>query len=284
MAWQPRAVERGAARVTQGTHAVKIFVCIKRVPNVSEAAVKLTAGGSGIDIGGLPMDINDADSCAVEQAILLKEASGGTVHSVTIGPKEDDVMIRMALAKGCDSSIRIEYPELDAKTHPLTIARILAAAIKGQEFDLVLTGVMAADDGHTAVGVALAEELGVPHAAMVKKVDAGDGSLRVVRELEGGIGEVIDIKLPAVLTVQTGINKPRYAQIMGIRAAQKKPLEVRSLVDIGLEASQLQELDRLVKFEKFSYPEEASRAEFIEGDADAKAETLAQKIIRGGVL
>lgn len=263
---------------------MKIFVCIKRVPNVSEAAVKMTAGGTDIDIGGVPMDINDADSCAVEQAILIKEAAGGSVHSVTIGPQQEDVMIRMALAKGCDSSIRIEYPGLNSKTHPLTIAKILAAAIKSQEFDLILTGVMASDDGHTAVGVALAEELGVPHAAMVKKVEVKDGSVRVVRELEGGLGEVLDITLPAVLTVQTGINKPRYAQILGIRGAQKKPLEVRSLDDIGLDATQFDELDRLVKFEKFSYPEAASKAEFIEGEPDAKAETLAQKIIRGGVL
>lgn len=263
---------------------MKIIVCIKRVPNVSEADIKLGPQGRSVDLGRLPADINDADNCAVEEALRIKEATAGSVHTVTIGPDEDDVVIRMALAKGCDSSTRIEYPGLGAPTSPLVIARILAAAIRGREFDLVLTGAMAADAGNMAVGVALAAELGVRHAAMVKKVDVESRRVRVVRELEGGVGEVLEMALPAVLTIQTGINKPRYAQIPGIRAAQKKELKVHSLQDLGLDPDEVEGAARGARFERFCFPEVVCRAEFVEGEPGVKAKVLAEKIIRWGVL
>lgn len=263
---------------------MKIFVCVKQVPDVSEADIKVAPGGKSVDLGRLPMEMNGADNCAVEEALRMKEANGGSVQTVTIGPGEDDVMIRMALAKGCDSSIRIEYPELSARTSPLAIAKILAAAIKGKEFDLVLTGAMASDAGNMAVGVALAGELGVSHASMVKKVDLESGRVRVVRELEGGGGEVLEVTLPAVLTIQTGINKPRYAQILGIRAAQKKELKVQTLEDLGLTADGVQGSGRSVHFDKFYFPEVASKAEYLAGEPQAKAEVLAGKMIQWGVL
>lgn len=262
---------------------MKIFVCIKRVPNVAEAEIKLGAGNS-LDLGGLAMEINETDNCAVEAALLLKEALGGSVHTVTIGPRDEEVMIRMALAKGCESAIRVEYPELSPSVSPLAIAKLLAAAIRGQDYDLVLTGAMSADDGYTAVGVALAEELAVPHAAIVRKVDVADGRARVVRELEGGIGEVVDLALPAVLTIQTGINKPRYAQILGIRAAQKKELKVQQLADIGLDAATIAHASGEIRLEKFYRPQVVSKAEFIEGDLDAKCDSLASKLLRAGGL
>lgn len=263
---------------------MKTFVCIKGVPNLAEAELKLAAGGLGIDLGGVQLELNDADSCAVEQAILLKEASGGTVRTVTVGAKDQDVVIRMALARGCESAVRVEAPELKQGASPLAVAKILAAAIRGQEFDLILSGAMAADEGHMAVGVALAEELGVTHAAVVKKVAVQDGKVTAVRELEGGVGEVVELKLPAVLTVQTGINKPRYAQILGIKAAQKKELKVVSLADLGLSADALAAVERGVRLERFYRPEVVSKAEFLQGDLDAQTEALASKVIRAGGL
>lgn len=263
---------------------MRTFVCIKGVPNLAEAELKLADGGKAIDLTGLPVEINEADNCAVEQAILLKEAHGGSARTVTLGSKEQDVVIRMALARGCDSALRVEAPELKQGVSPLVIARILAAAIRGQEFNLVLTGAMASDDGHMAVGVALAEELGVPHAAIAKKVTVQDGKVTVVRELEGGVGEVVELKLPAVLTLQTGTNKPRYAQILGIRAAQKKELKVLSLADVGVGADALAELERGVRLERFYRPEVVSKAEFLQGDLNAQTEALAAKVIRAGGL
>ena len=263
---------------------MRIIVCVKRVPNVSEADIKLAPGGRSVDFGRLPTEMNEADNCAVEEAIRIKEACGGSVQTLTIGSGEDDVMIRMALAKGCDSSIRIDHPELGAQTSPLAIAKVLAAAIKGTEFDLVLTGAMASDACNMAVGVALAAELGVSHAAVVKKVELTNGHARVVRELEGGGGEVLEMSLPAVLTIQTGINKPRYAQILGIRAAQKKELKVQSLAELGLDADALSGLGGAIRFEKFHFPEVGSKAEVIEGDLDIKAELLVGKIVQWGVI
>jgi len=263
---------------------VNIFVCIKSVPNVSGAEIKITAGGRAVELGGLPLEINDADNCAVEQAILLKETCGGSVCTVTIGAKEQDVMIRMALARGCDRALRVEYPEMGPGTSPLAIARILATAIRGQEFDLVLTGAMASDDGHMAVGVALAQELGVPYAAIARQVSVENGKARVVRELEGGVGELVELSLPAVLTIQTGINKPRYAQILGIRAAQKKELNVRGAADIGIGVDTLAELNGGATLDKLYRSQVVCKAEFLEGDLDAQAEALAGKIIRAGGL
>lgn len=262
--------------------ALKTFVCIKSVPNLAEAEVRISGGGTAIDLGGVPLEINDADSCAVEQAILLKEAFGGSVCTVTIGASDQDVMIRMALARGCDRSLRVEYPELKPGTSALVIARILAAAIRGHEFDLILTGAMASDDGHMAVGVALARELGVAHAAVARKVAVASGKVTVVRELEGGLGEVVELALPAVLTLQTGINKPRYAQILGIRAAQKKELQVQSVADVGPGDESLAELGDAIRLERFYRPEVASKAEFMQGDLDTQTEALASRIVRAG--
>ncbi|MGI6317232.1 MAG: electron transfer flavoprotein subunit beta/FixA family protein [Firmicutes bacterium] len=259
------------------------FVCIKRVPDTSEAEVKVDASGKDVDSSKFSFDINDADNYAVEEAVLIKEAKGGTAKVICAGPQDADVMIRMALAKGCDSAIRIDDPRINV-LDPLQVAKVLAAAIKGQEFDLVLTGCMANDDGAMAVGVALAEELGVPHAAMVKKVEVGDGKIKVQRELEGGIGEVVELTLPAVVTIQTGINEPRYAPIRGIRQAQKKELKVVTIDDLGLDENEVNEAGSLIELQKLYIPEVVSNAEIIEGEPEEKAEIMATKLVKGGLL
>jgi len=259
------------------------FVCIKRVPDTSEAEVKVDATGKDVDNSKFSFDINDADNYAVEESILIKEKAGGTVKVVCMGPKDSDVMIRMALAKGGDSAIRIDDPRINV-VDPLQVAKVLAATIKGQDFDLVLTGCMAGDDGNMAVGVALAEQLGVPHAAMVKKVEIGEGKVKVSRELEGGLSEVVEINLPAVLTIQTGINEPRYAPIKGIRMAQKKELKVLTLDDLGLSENEVNEAASLVELKNLYIPEVVSNAEIIEGEPEQKAEILAEKLVKGGLL
>ncbi|NLZ27558.1 MAG: electron transfer flavoprotein subunit beta/FixA family protein, partial [Firmicutes bacterium] len=166
----------------------------------------------------------------------------------------------------------------------ICIAKVLAGAIKGQEFDLVLTGCMANDDGQMSVGVALAEELGVAHAAMVKNVEVLDGKVKVSRELEGGLMEVLEVALPAVLTIQTGINEPRYAPIRGIRQAQKKELKVMNLDDLSMPADQVNEAASLIVLNKLYIPEIVSAAEFIEGEPEEKAEKLASILVKGGHL
>jgi electron transfer flavoprotein beta subunit len=262
---------------------MKTFVCIKYVPDTSEAEVKVNAEGTAVDHSRFSFDINDADNYAVEEAVLIKEAVEGSVTVLSIGPRESEVMIRMALAKGCDDAVRVEDGRIAAHD-PLMVAKVLAGAIKGREFDLVLTGCLAGDDGHAVTGVALAEELGVAHAAMVKKVEVLDGKVKVYRELEGGLMEVLELALPAVLTIQTGINEPRYAPIRGIREAQKKELKVVNLDELGVAADAVDESASKVILEKLYIPKVVSKAEVIEGDPDEKAAKLASILVKGGLV
>jgi electron transfer flavoprotein beta subunit len=262
---------------------MKMFVCIKYVPDTSEAEVKVNPDGVSVDSSRFSFDINDADNYAVEESVLIKEAGEGEVTVLSIGPKKSDVMIRMAMAKGCDRAVRIEDERI-ADHDPLMVARVLAGAIKGQEFDLVLTGCMANDDWHMTTGVALAEELGVNHASMVKKVEVLDGRVKAYRELEGGLMEVVEVELPAVLTIQTGINEPRYAPIRGIREAQKKELKVASLDDLGIAAAEVDSDASMIMLEQLYIPEVESSAEFIEGEPDEKAEKLASILVKGGLV
>lgn len=262
---------------------MKMFVCIKYVPDTSEAEVKVNPDGVSVDSSRFSFDINDADNYAVEEAVLIKEAGEGEVTVLSIGPKQSDVMIRMAMAKGCDRAIRVEDDRI-ATHDPLMVARVLAGAIKGQEFDLVLTGCMANDDWHMTTGVALAEELGVNHASMVKKVEVLDGKVKAYRELEGGLLEAVEVDLPAVLTIQTGINEPRYAPIRGIREAQKKELKVAGLDDLGIDAATVGVDASMVILEQLYIPEVESTAEFIEGEPDEKAEKLASILVKGGLV
>ena len=262
---------------------MKVLVCIKSVPDTSEAEIKIDKSGRGIEQSGLNYDINESDNYAVEEAILTKEAHDGEVQVVSIAPQSADVMIRMALAKGAEKAIRVEDERIN-KLDPLQVAKVLAAAVRSEEFDLIFTGCMSSDDKNMSVGVALAEELGVNHAAMVKHVEVGEGKVRVQRELEGGLLEVSDVALPAVLTIQTGINTPRYAPIRGLRQAMKKEIKVVSLDDLGVDAAQVDEADSKVEMLGFYIPVVASNAEMIEGTPDEKAEQLALKLVKGGLV
>ena len=262
---------------------LKTLVCIKYVPDTSEAEVKVNPDGITVDDSRFSFDINDADNYAVEESVLLKEAHGGEVTVLSMGPKKSEVMIRMALAKGCDKAVRVEDDRV-AGHDPLMVAKTLAGAIKGHEFDLVLTGCMASDDWHMSTGVALAEELGVNHASMVNHVEVMDGKVKVHRELEGGLLEAVEVELPAVLTIQTGINEPRYAPIRGIRQAQKKELNVVSLDDLGVDPATVGMDASQVVLEKLYIPEVESTAEFIEGEPEEKAEKLASILQKGGLV
>jgi len=263
---------------------MKTFVCIKYVPDTSEADVKLDETGLGVDTSRFSFDINEADNYAVEEAVQIKENHGGEVSVLSIGPQSSEVTIRMALAKGGDDAIRVEDSRI-FEHDPLAVAKVLSAAVKDQDYKLILTGCMANDDGNMSVGVAMAEELGIPHASMVKQVEVLDeGKVRAYRELEGGVMEVVELTLPAVLTIQTGINEPRYAPIKGIRQAKKKELKVMSLDDLGLPAEQVDESASKIKLNKMYIPEVEAKAEFIEGEEpEEKAEKLAEILQKGGL-
>jgi len=226
-----------------------IIVCVKHVPETAEAEIKIDATGKAIEKTGLVFDINEWDDYALEEAVRIKERLGGTVTAITVGTEDADGTLRKCLARGADKAIRLSDARFEGSDSYAT-AKILHSAIKGLPFDLILAGALAGDDGYTMVGPILAEMLGVSHATMVKKIELGDGAAQVNRELEGGLEEIVEVRLPSVLSVQTGINEPRYVSILGIRKAMKEEIKTLSLADIDLSENDVGEAGSWMKIEK----------------------------------
>ena len=260
-----------------------IVVCVKHVPDTTEAEIGIRDDEKGIKKEGLVFDINEADNYAIEEALLLKEEFGGSVTVVTVGPPEADETLRMCLAKGADKAIRLTDERFEGSDGYAT-ARILAEAIRDMDYDLVLTGCMADDDGAAQVGVTLAEMLGIPHAALVVSTEVEDGKMKVHRELEGGLHEVLEIKLPALLTIQTGINEPRYASIFGIRKAMKKQIETLGLDDLGLAEDAVGEAGSKTSLVKLFIPEVTAQATILEGSPEEVSSELVTILKNEGVV
>lgn len=255
-----------------------IVVCVKRVPMTQEVDIAIAPSGKGIRDQGLAWVLNDWDSYAVEQAILLKERFGGSVLAVTVGNEEDEEVLRRALAMGADKALRIDPG--DAPLDGYVLARALARAIGRGPMDLVLTGVQADDDNAGMVGGLLAELMGLPQASVVTYMEV-EGKEALVRiELEGGMDEVRRLPLPALLTIQTGINEPRYVSVMGIKKAGKKELKVLGLGDLGLPQEALVPGSWV---EALSLPPETGGAKILEGDPTAIAEQLLRILSEKGV-
>jgi len=246
---------------------MKIFVAIKQVP-ARDSQLKIAPSGKWIENGDLSYEINEPDAYALEEALQLKEKHGGEVVVVCAGPERAAQTLREALAKGADRAIHIEQggePALD----PLAPARMLAAAIGPETPDLGLTGLQSDDLGYGQTGVILAELLGLPHATIVMEVEKLDGSIKVKRELEGGWFQHVEIPLPALLTVQSGIKKLRYATLMGIKKAKSK--EVRRVPAAA-------ETDGGISVTRIYAPARAKTAQLFEGDPKAAAAKLVEKL------
>jgi electron transfer flavoprotein beta subunit len=253
---------------------MEIIVCVKHVPETAEADLKIDSTGKKIEKGGLVFDINEWDDYALEEAVRLKEKFGGTVTAITVGSEDVESTLRKCLARGADKAIRLTDESFEG-SDGYAIAKILHKAIKDLPFDLILTGALADDDGYMVVGPVLAEMLGIPHATMVKKLELSDNNARVNRELEGGLDEIVDVKLPAVLTIQTGINEPRYVSIMGIRKAMQKEIKVISLADLGLGENEVGESGSWMRLEKMFVPPAEKQAEILGGSPEEVAAKIA---------
>jgi electron transfer flavoprotein beta subunit len=240
---------------------MNIAVCVKRIPKTAEADIFIEKEGKDIKKDHLVFALNDWDGYAVREAVLLKEKYGGEVTVLTIGPEESKEILTRALAMGADKALRIEEP---ASSDGHLVAQILAEAIKDQSFDLILTGVQAEDDGWGQVGVALAQHLGLPHAAIVTHLVINDGKAEVRRELEGGIEELVEVKLPAVLTIQTGINEPKYVSLAAILEAEDKETEEIELEKVGFSGKE--PLD--VSIEQVFFPPVGKMAEILKGSPE----------------
>ncbi|MDH5459940.1 MAG: electron transfer flavoprotein subunit beta/FixA family protein [Candidatus Bathyarchaeota archaeon] len=260
-----------------------IVVCVKHVPETAEAELKIAASGKAIEKTGLVFDINEWDDYALEEAVRIKEKLGGTVTAITIGPEDSDSTLRKCLARGADKAIRLTDMKFEG-SDGYAIAKILHSAIKDLPFDLILGGALAGDDGYTMVGPILAEMLGISHSTMVKKIELDDGVAKVNRELEGGLEEMVEVKLPAVLTVQTGINEPRYVSIMGIRKAMQKEIKALGLTDIGLSENDVGETGSWIKIEKMFVPPVEKQAEFIKGTPEEVATKITEIIKSRGLI
>jgi len=257
---------------------MNIVVCVKRVPMTQEVDLEIDASGKGLKADMLAYVLNEWDNYAVEEAIQLKEKTEGTVVAVTIGTEDDEEVLRRCLAMGADKALRVDPG--DRPVDGLVKSRILAEVVKDLEHDLVMTGVQSDDVNDGMVGILLAEQLEAPHAAVVTGIEPEDGSAKVRVELEGGLEEVSEIQMPAVLSIQTGINEPRYVSIMGIRKAAKKELNVVNLSDMGLSD---EDLTPMTTVEEVFFPPETEGAEILEGDAAGIAEQILKIIKEKGV-
>ena len=260
-----------------------IIVCVKHVPETAEADVRIDSTGKGIEKTGLVFDINEWDDYAVEEAVRIKEKLGGTVTVITVGSEDADSTLRKCLARGADKAIRVTDPKLEG-SDGYAIAKVLSKVIKDLPHDLILTGAQAGDDGYAVVGPALAQLLELPHATLVKKIEFKNGTAVVNRELEGGLEEIVEVKLPAVLTIQTGINEPRYVSIMGIRKAREKEIKVLGLTDIGLSENEVGEAGSWIRIEKMYIPPVEKQAEFVKGSPDEVAAKIAELLKAKGLV
>src|SRR3990172_1798116 len=253
---------------------MKILVCMKQVPQ-KDAPLKLNEAGTWIR-EDLSYEVNEPDAYALEEALRQKEKHGGEVVVITAGPPRAQQVLREGLAKGADRAIHLEDPafvSLDA----FNTARAFAAAIKEEQFDLIFTGLQSDDYGYAQTGVILAELLGWPHATIIMQIEKSDSggasSIRVKRELEAGFFQFVDMPLPAVLTIQSGINKLRYATLIGIKQAKNKPMRKISLADVRSAVAPNQQ-----KIERLYVPQKTKKTEMLEGSPGEIAKKLVDKL------
>ena len=249
---------------------LKILVCMKQVPQ-KDAPLKLNETAAWIR-EDVSYEVNEPDAFALEEALRQKEKHTGEVVVITSGPARSQQVLREALAKGADRAIHLEdnaFVGLDA----LNTAKAFAAAIKDEKFDLIFTGLQSDDYGYAQTGVILAELLGWPHATIIMQIEKSDGGIRVKRELEAGFFQFVDMPLPAVLTIQSGINKLRYATLIGIKQAKNKPIRKVALAEVQPAIG-----ENLQKIERLYVPQKTKKTEHIEGSPAEIAKKLVDKL------
>lgn len=252
---------------------MKIAVCLKQVPT-RDSVLRLNAAGTWIQEADLSFEINEPDMYALEEGLRLREKHGGEVVVCCLGPARAQQAIKEALAKGADRALHLDDPAFEG-LDVYGVARALARALQKESPDLVLTGLQSDDYGFAQTGVLLAEMLGLRHTTIIMEIQVNENALRVKRELEGGWFQWIDLPLPAVLTIQSGINKPRYATLKGIMAAKKKPIQKLTPADLSLTPSELAPRQRILKVYA---PVKATQTEFLQGSPKEVVARLVDKL------
>ena len=259
---------------------MEIIVCVKQVPDLAEAEVEIDRNGKAIETDDLTFGTNEWDSFAIEAAVQLKEKHGGRVTAITVGDEDAEEALRRALAMGADEALHLLDPafrEADARG----IAALLHRAIKERPCDLILTGAITADEGGGQVGGMLAALLDIPHVSLATALSVEGNTATVRHEVEGGLERVVEFDLPGLVTVQTGINEPRYVSIRGIRKVAGAEIPVLSAKEIGLDAA---EFAAQVELKEMFLPPRGEGAEILEGDDESRVAALVERLHeRGGV-
>ena len=251
-----------------------IVVLVKQVPD-TESLVQIAADGVSIRKDEIKWIMNPYDELAVEEALRIREAKGGTVTIVSCGGPKAQETVRTALAMGADKGLLINDPKAEGGD-ALATARILAAAVKTLPCDLLIAGQRAVDEDNYQVGAAVAELLDIPHVALVVKAEVLEGKIRCHRSVEGGT-VVVESPLPMLFTTQRGLNEPRYASLPGIMKAKKKPLEVKTAADLGVDAARIGVAGRRVVIKALRLPPQRKAVRMITG---VSPEAVAAELVR----
>lgn len=258
---------------------MKILVAVKQVAALDED-FEIRADGKDVEEDFLLYDLNEWDDFSLEEAMKIKESSEAEVEVVvvSVGPERVDESLRKCLAKGADRAIRV-WDDAIEDSDAIVVGRILAAVAKKEMPDMVFAGVQSSDQAYSSTGISTAAYLGWPHAAVVADLQYKPGSSTAVirRELEGGLLQEVEINCPAVLTIQLGINKPRYASLRGIKQAAAKPIEEVSLSDIGLTGADVGAANSMSRVRRMYVPAKG-RAQMIEGTIAEQASRLIEII------
>ena len=255
---------------------MEIVVLVKQVPD-TEALVQIADDGVSIKTQDIKWVMNPYDELAVEEALRIRDAQSGTVTILSVGTDKAQETIRTALAMGADKGVLVSDPAAEG-SDSLGTAKILTAALKEIPYDLILVGQRAVDEDNYQVGSAVAEMLSIPQVSIVTKVELSDGKILCTRAIEGG-SVVVEASLPALFTTQRGLNEPRYASLPGIMKAKKKPLEVKSLADIGVDAGAVGSGNRKLKIKSLNLPPERQAVKMVEGDSPAAVAAELVKIL-----
>ena len=262
---------------------MEILVCVKRVPDTAENEIEVKSDGTDIERDDLVYSVNEWDNYAVEEAIQIRDNVGGSVTVITVGDEESEEVLRREMAMGADKGILLSDDAFEGSDGK-GLAGILKAEIEKGNYDLILTGAQA-DDGAGQVGGMLAAMLDLPYASLVNSIEViDDKKLKVGREIEGGNQEMNEIDLPCVLSIQTGINEPRYVGIRGIRKVASLEIPVHGASDIGISPDSVGEAGAKVKRVDYFMPELGEGAEILEGSMEEIAEKLVELLkAKGGI-
>jgi electron transfer flavoprotein beta subunit len=262
---------------------MEILVCVKRVPDTSENEIEVNSDGSDIERDDLVYSVNEWDNYAVEEAIQIRDKVGGSVTVVTVGGEDDEEVLRRQMAMGADQGLLLSDDAFEG-SDGMGIATLLKAAVEKGSYDLILTGAQA-DAGAGQVGGMLAAMCDLPYASLVSAIEVMDGGkIKVGREIAGGNQEMNELTLPCVLSIQTGINEPRYVGIRGIRKVASVDIPVQGAADLGVSADAVGAAGAKVKRLDYFVPELGEGAEMLEGSTEEIVEKLVELLkAKGGI-